>query len=44
VILSIFLSRFDLQNFRKRKFLGEDQGKSINKGTVQYNSMLTAVA
>jgi hypothetical protein len=34
VILSKFWSRYDLQNFRKRKFLGDDQGE-LSKGTVQ---------
>jgi hypothetical protein len=33
VILSKFWSRYDLQNFRKRKFLGDDQGE-LSKGTV----------
>jgi hypothetical protein len=35
VILSKFWSRYDLQNFRKRKFLGDDQGE-LSKGTVYY--------
>ena len=34
VILGKFWSRYDLQNFRKRKFLGDDQGE-LSKGTVQ---------
>jgi hypothetical protein len=38
VILSKFWSRYDLQNFRKRKFLGDDQGE-LSKGTVNYNSV-----
>jgi hypothetical protein len=33
VILSEFWSRYDLQNFRKRSFLGDDQGE-LSKGTV----------
>jgi hypothetical protein len=33
VILSKFWSRYALQNFRKRKFLGDDQGE-LSKGTV----------
>jgi hypothetical protein len=33
VILSKFWSRYDLQNFRKRNFLGDDQGE-LSKGTV----------
>jgi hypothetical protein len=33
VILSKFWSRYDLQNFRKRIFLGDDQGE-LSKGTV----------
>ena len=34
MILSKFWSRYDLQNFRKRNFLGDDQGE-LSKGTVQ---------
>ena len=34
VILSKFWSRYDLQNFREQKFLGDDQSELI-KGTVQ---------
>ena len=34
VILSKFWSRYDLQNFRKRIFLGDDQGE-LSKGTVE---------
>ena len=33
VILSKFWSRYDLQNFRKRNFLGDDQGE-LSKSTV----------
>jgi hypothetical protein len=33
VILSKFWSRYDLQNFRKLNFLGDDQGE-LSKGTV----------
>jgi hypothetical protein len=33
VILSKFWSRYDLQNFRKRFFFGDDQGE-FSKGTV----------
>ena len=33
MILGKFWSRYDLQNFRKRNFLGDDQGES-SKGTV----------
>ena len=37
VILSKFWSRYDLQNFRKRNFLGDDQPGDqgeLSKGTV----------
>jgi hypothetical protein len=34
VILSKFWSRYDLQNFREQKFLGDDQGE-LSNGTVQ---------
>jgi hypothetical protein len=37
VILSKFWSRYDLQNFRKRNFLGDDQGE-LSKGTVVESS------
>ena len=33
MILSKFWSRYDLQNFRKLNFLGDDQGE-LSKGTV----------
>jgi hypothetical protein len=36
VILSKFWSRYDLQNFRKLNFLGDDQGE-LSKGTVYYS-------
>jgi hypothetical protein len=41
VILTKFWSRYDLQNFRKRKFLGDDQGE-LSKGTVPIYSCRSA--